>query len=224
MFYSFKNPILHGVFFLFWLISLNTNAQYHEIGISAGALNYKGELSPEFTPLNYRPAVNAFYRYNFNPDVALRAGLLFGQIAGNDKNWNLPLNQWRGAQFSSILAEIEGMFEYNFFSYRKLKGGMKYTLYLTAGVAAYYYQAKSGSPVMPALPVGVGFKYAFLRQFNIGVEFGSRFLFSNMLDNTYDPNNLKRPGNPNNIDMYLYNGVWISYTFYEVNCPGHYVW
>ena len=107
-----KNFTFFFVFYLFYCPLVQS--QYHEIGISAGALNYKGELSPEFTPLNYRPAVNAFYRYNFNPDVALRAGLLFGQIAGNDKNWNLPLNQLRGAQFSSILAERKYIFPYLF--------------------------------------------------------------------------------------------------------------
>ncbi|MBY0427213.1 MAG: hypothetical protein K2Q22_16380 [Cytophagales bacterium] len=218
---KFKNPMFIGVFFF---ITFCANAQYHEIGLSVGALNYKGELSPEVHPFNYRPGMNLFYRYNFNPDIAWKNSLMVGQIAGDDRLWNLPLNKYRDARFASILVEIASMVEYNFFSYRKAKGGEKFTVYLTGGLAAYFYETRVGSPVMPALPVGVGFKYAFLKQFNLGFEFGSRFLFSDLLDKTNDSNNTSRPGNPNDVDMYLYNGVWVSYTFYEVNCPGHYVW
>jgi hypothetical protein len=68
-----------------------------------------------------------------------------------------------------------------------------------------------------AVPVGAGIKYALSEHWNLGFEAGVRVLFTDDFDNLTDQN--EQVMNPYSRDLYFYNGVSISYTFYKIHCP-----
>jgi hypothetical protein len=53
------------------------------------------------------------------------------------------------------------------------------------------------------------------------LEFGARKMFTDTLDGIeYNPNDSKfRQTNPENMDMYFYSGITISYLFQGIRCP-----
>ena len=78
--------------------------------------------------------------------------------------------------------------------------------------------------VQPALSIGFGYKHQVGQFWNIGVEFGGRFSFTDYLDNVSDREvltNMQR-GNVYDKDVYSFFGINLSYTIKEVICPFKY--
>lgn len=214
----FYIAIIHGVL-----------AQRWEPGIGVGASLYKGDLSPEFGSLTARPAVNAFCRYNFSMAAAARAGIVQSRLVGNGANSpNVYTKAMVPATFNSNLTELSLVGEYNFYNYRDPKAKYIFgTPYLFGGLAVFLFsplQAEPGGNVNPlqiAIPFGIGYKQKIDNNWNIGIEFGARKVFTDYLDNVshLDGSTGLQRGVREDKDMYGLITFTISYTIKEIICP-----
>ncbi|TAH24387.1 MAG: hypothetical protein EAZ07_09745 [Cytophagales bacterium] len=204
-------------------------AQKNELGGGLGTLNYIGEVSGFYNPLNIRPAGYVFYRRNFSPVVASRFALTVGNIQATEIG-STPAGDIRKASFNGLLTDISITFEYNFFdyilNYLDRKYARKYCPYLTGGIALYNFNSssseikKTNTNTQIAFPLGVGIKYMVTDKINIGAELVARKTLSDKLDGV--DNNLinnKLASDPEDKDYYYFFGINISYTFYKVHCP-----
>jgi Domain of unknown function (DUF6089) len=221
-----------SVFFAHQLAAQNTS----EVGLGLGALNYKGELAPEYRVLNNRPAVSAFYRKDISAPVTLRGTATYGLLRANDadvkgENGNqLPLPTYRQASMKGSLLDLAGTLEYNFFDYHNRRDKVHLTPYVFMGIAGFMAFTETTSPqpgltknentLGIAVPAGVGLKLALSRHWNLGLETGARKTFTDLIDHVKDQSPVF--ANRYDQDWYYYTGVSVSYTFYKINCPDPY--
>ncbi|MGB3618060.1 MAG: DUF6089 family protein [Catalinimonas sp.] len=223
-----KAPLLFPIFFA--LLPTLASAQKIEIGGGIGAFDYRGDLAQFWRVENAGVSGEVFFRYNLTATTVLRGNLQYGRLRADAANLN---NAYLSAQadslalrFSAPVIELAAMIEYNFFDFRHEKY-RRWSPYVTAGVAAFYFQPGPSrervtpSSFQPALPFGVGVKYALTRNWNLGAEFITRKTFTDLLDGTRDLDPLTglQRGNPYNRDWYAFLGLTVSYTFYSVPCP-----
>lgn len=214
------------------------NVSTSEIGVGIGGANYKGELSPSYRFLNNQPALTVFYRRDVSQPITLRGGLLFSHriIDDNtfsDEAFDLPLHNFRKAEAALSLAELSVVAEYNFLDYYDMSQRIRISPYFFGGVSGIVYNVRLTTEnndlndqlnkpfdtnVAIAIPFGVGVKYALSKHWNLGLEFGARKLFTDQADYLSEEDG-KRLANPFDNDWLFYNGVSISYTFYQIKCP-----
>lgn len=247
--------VIRKTFFLIYLFILSTitYAQRWEVGIGAGICNYKGDVMPSFKPFFARPAGSTFIRMNWTRSISFKVQGMYGGIAGNDKAIKSdPYHQARGHSFNATILEGMGQIEYNFANFRTTASRIvsNWTPYVFGGYGGTAIQTNaklvsinnnsyttSSSPSFFAL--GIGFKKEWRKQWNWGIEFGSRWTNTDLIDavgykdgivqiapSTLPPSvsfpytiqkNLT-PGTKVN-DMYYYTNFSISYLFYKVHCP-----
>ncbi|WP_347159564.1 DUF6089 family protein [Pontibacter chitinilyticus] len=209
-----------------------------ELGVGLGGANYKGDLAPSYRFGNNQPALTIFYRRDISSPITLRGGLMLSHriIDDNtigDHSYDLPYPDYRQAELRLSLAELSAVVEYNFLDYYELRQHPRFSPYFFAGIAGLAYNSKlvtDNADLQPelnkpfdtrlalAVPFGVGIKYALSQHWNLGLEFGARKLFTDKLDYLSEQDS-KRLANPNDNDLYFYNGISLSYTFYRINCP-----
>lgn len=185
-------------------------AQVGEIGITAGATYYIGDLNPtRHYPKDTKFAYGVLYRYNFSDRYALRLQALTGTLQSYDSNSNDSLQLLRNLHFRARLLELSGVVEVNFRKYRsKDKDSKRWTPFVFAGLAYYraspqaqlddtWYNlqplgtegqgtsARPGSDVYSVdnicIPFGVGFKVNAGR-WDFQLEWGMRRTYSDYLD------------------------------------------
>lgn len=192
-----------------------------------GGMNYKGDLAPNFSPLNYRLALSANFRYNASRAVSFRTGFLVGSVAASDSKSSDPFNKIRNSAFRSKVRELNGVVEYNFLNYKDKPRYINWTPYVFGGLAYYHfkpdYETGSYSTRQIAIPFGLGVKWEVSRPWSLEFEFGTRKLFTDNLDNIGSNvpavTQKYQQGNPSLNDVYYYTSVTLSYTFYKIVCP-----
>ncbi len=178
-----------------------------DYGVSAGVVTYLGEQNPLSAFFKPGPAVQLFYRYNFNPRQAVRANLLGGYMT--------PLN--------SFLGELGATYEFNFFPYSTFRSRhIDYTPYI-AGGAAFSMMSQAG-PFL-SVPFSAGFKVNVANQVGVEIEYGFRKTFTDKLDGQFDITNsgdepVDRTWTHNN-DWYSFLGVSVTWKIYSklAGCP-----
>lgn len=245
-------------FYFLFLVSLQTIAQKWEVGAGVGVCQYKGDIMPYYKPFVGRPGGNLFVRYNLSRAISIKANGLAGFLYGNDKLVNDPFHKSRERSFNSNFLEGGGQIEYNFLNFRTnasriVKNWTPYVL-LGVGGAAINSKSKFKTDINPSVfstyaankrervwILGIGFKKKLNGHWNWGVEFGTRWVSSDFVDNfgfnqdgTFklalppgiDPGNPKYPyiikyqiPDTKLKDMYYYTNVSLSYVFYKVYCP-----
>lgn len=215
-----------ALFIFFVLLSSPLFAQFKEIGVGAGTMNYLGDLP--YKAAWHQPALTVFYRTNFNPHTSVRYSATLGRIKSNVAHSDsLAVMEDVPAEMvdQTYIGEGSVVFEYNFLDYSKEKGSFRFTPYLFGG-AGFFYMANDSdaSNLQAVIPFGIGFKQMIGKQWNFGVEAGLRKTFTDRLDN-YNPvfeNNSQQKdlyGNTYDQDYYYFVGVNLSYTFYDILCP-----
>jgi Domain of unknown function (DUF6089) len=205
-------------------------AQKKELGFGLGGINYKGDLAPNFQPFNIKPAGEVFFKYNIFSFLSFKVGFLTGKIGAADSMSRDPFLKVRNFHFSGDVNEFSGRVEYNFFNFRPKnirRRFEKWCPFLFFGVAASQYKVKNNvsdesfKSTQFVIPFGVGVKHYLHPSWNLTAEFGARKMFTDTLDGiVYDANVPKfSQTNPNNMDMYFYTGISISYLFQGVRCP-----
>lgn len=167
-------------------------------------MNYGGDLQDKvytFNQANFSFGAALLCRVN---KISLRGGVNFGKVRGNDEN-NTKF-KYRNLSFASNIVDGNLCLQYDFFS---IDDNKKFTPYFFAGVGVFhfnpytYYNSQKvylqplgtegqGLSIYPDkklynltqfnMPLGIGIKYKLSEHFMLGIEFCSRFLFTDYLD------------------------------------------
>lgn len=219
--------IKNFLFFFCILLSISSVAQKIEIGGGLGAMNYKGDISPDFHPSFAQLGGHILLRYNLKKDITFRLGANLGSIYANDNDVSDSFNKLRGQTFKTSIKEVSLITEYNFFSYQYSRMHKDWSPYVFGGVAFMSFSPRD-TPVSDykqagvVIPFGIGIKYNLTGPWDLNVEFGTRKTFTDYLDNLGGDN----PALPRNVqndysrgDMYYYTSLGITYKFIRVICP-----
>ncbi|WP_343329247.1 DUF6089 family protein [Polaribacter staleyi] len=231
-----KKKILFFVFVSFTSIFLG---QLHEVGLSLGGANYVGDIGKNYYFSPNKPAGALFYKYNWNPRVALRATYSYLPISGNDADADTGYRKDRDLHFSNTINELAVGLEFNFYEYDLSSDDKTWTPYLLLELATFNYNSVAGNRTSSdeykntnktsyAIPFGIGYKSKLFGTLAFALEAKFRYTFKDDLDDRlYNSSNeiptglsettkrnLKGDGN----DWYMFTGVSIIYTFGRPAC------
>ena len=142
--------------------------QMYEVGISIGGSNYVGDIGRTNYIYPNKIAGAAFFKYNLNPRMALRATYSYLPIEASDLDADTDLRRYRGLNFSNTINELAVGLEYNFYEYDISSDDKTWTPYILLELASFNYkyvvsepqpnQYQYNSKNSLAIPFGVGFK------------------------------------------------------------------
>ena len=172
--------------------------------VNTGLINYGGDLQTKpFTFNQSQLTAGAALIYRVK-NFALRAGFNYGNVKADDNK--TARFAARNLNFKSAITEGSLCLEYNFF---QADPENKFMPYIFAGIGFYHFNPYTffnsqkvflrplstegeGLSVYPDRkvytltnfedPFGIGFKYKLSSNFLIGIEFNSRLLYSDYLD------------------------------------------
>ncbi|MBI1183076.1 hypothetical protein GC194_02300 [bacterium] len=250
------------------LIPIQLFGQTKEFGFHLGGANYIGDLAPSIAFKETHQFASLFYRHNNGSGFfSWKYALCYGEISGNDQNF--AANAVRNLNFRSTLLEASVQLEFNF---RKFFIGLrshKFSPYVFAGLGGVYFNpqgslnnkwyalrplstegeglggAKSYSNFTLVIPYGMGVKWVLAPRWNLAINAGFRYTFTDYLDDVsgtyFDKATLyemkgqlavqmadkslnqygsaqKQRGNPDRNDWYVFSGISISYWLLDRNC------
>lgn len=195
------------------LACFGARAQYEsfihtgEIGITAGAASYFGDLNTNGDITHSKLALGGFFRKQFGDYVAVRLGGQYARVGYSDIYSKNAYQHTRNLSFNSDIWELTLQGDFNFFRFNPVDPDERFTPYLTFGVGAFHYDPyaylngqkyylrplhtegegvvsgkKEYSTMAICLPIGFGFKYALNEDVNIGFEVLYRFTTTDYLD------------------------------------------
>ncbi len=228
-YYRFLIPFIALVILTTHARSQQILGQRSEVGFGLGTFNYTGDLVRTYNLATSKLAGTVFYRSNISNVISLRTSITAGKIGASDADY--PIDAFatkRGASFNLFLFEAAGTFEYHFLDWRDSKRRLRFTPYLFAGAGLFGFsgvQEKTAeySNIQMAIPFGGGMKYVINPKYYIAFEIGIRKTFFDYLDNISDGNpSIKnyQYGNVFDNDNYFFTGITLTYTFYDIPCPG----
>jgi len=198
--------------------------QEYEIGVSLGGTNYVGDIGSTSYINPNKLAGTVFFKYNYNPRVALKATLSYLPIAGDDAKAGSNFRNNRELSFSNTINEVALGLEFNFYEFDISSDDKSWTPYILAELAAFNYGIIVGetatvnkNKTVLALPIGIGFKSKLIGNLAFSLETKFRYTFEDDLDFISENNlDLNIEGNSN--DWYMFTGVSIIYTFGRPAC------
>lgn len=193
-------------FIIFFLWSLSLKAQYNEMGVMVGAMNYKGELSRHIINQDFlHPGFGLFYRHNIDRRWSWKIALNYGRVSGDDA---IAKNAWernRNLSFYSNILELSPQVEFNFLPYETGNSDYPFTPYVFTGLSVFRFNPKAElngqvyelqplgtegqglngtkkyKRTQIAIPIGGGIKIS-LGSIGIGLELGARRTYTDYLD------------------------------------------
>jgi hypothetical protein len=189
--------------------NVKLNAQSRELGLLLGGAYYIGDLNPVFHFYGTRPAIGILFRKHINYRYAYKVACYFGQIQAKDKNSFNQFQRERNLDFKSRIVELSGQLEFNFLKYHGDDPRYPFSpfVFIGFGVFNFYpkgslnnrweplrknntesegaggiYKNKQYSLIQPAIPFGVGLRYAINKRFNLSFEWALRKTFTDYLD------------------------------------------
>jgi len=210
------------------LLSLTINAtaqNVSDIGISAGAAYYMGDINPSRHFYNASPAFGLLYRYNINPRWAARVNAYYVSLAGADADFpelQHPDRPYNPAQFKTSFLDAALQVEFNFVPYTPGLRPLDYTPYISAGIGSGLIMGSDTHAMnFISMPFGIGLKTTFSKRLNGGFEYSFRKTFNDMIDGIENPSGVSSLLHNN--DWYSYIGVFITYKFFnfDVRCPAY---
>ncbi len=195
-------------------IGLSTNtqkalAQTQEVGLWIGSGTYFGDINPDFSFRNTRPAFGGIYRYTVNDYITLRAGIGATRLEHADSTSRNPYQQLRNLSFRTNVFELTGQIDLHFKRF-EIKSKKYYaTPYLTLGLSAFMFNPKaqyqgewydlrelgtegqqntdvSGrtpyKKVQAAIPIGIGYKQWMRGSWSFYAELAYRQTLTDYLD------------------------------------------
>ena len=216
-----------------------------DIGIWGGTSGYWGDLKNNTSFQTFNPNFGAFFRYNFNPRVALRAMFLTGSFSADGNVEGYPWAFEKNVQDLSVQAEI------NYLKYWLGDKKTPFTPYILGGIGVMYFPYEFDPAVLSvihpdhnkgiavidesvvalSLPFGFGVKTHIGKRLGVGVEYLMRKHFVDKLDNLDDPfAYINDQGEEHvysdtwhNNDWSAYLGVHLTYKIYlgKEACPAY---
>lgn len=182
--------------------SRERNFVQREIGFFGGASYYLGDLNPRGHFSFSHPAFGAFFRYTTNYRYAFKIGFNYGTVSADDAKSSEADQLERNLNFRSRIYELHSVAEFNFVEYRIGNSRHRFTMYIFAGLGAYYFnpqsdigggyqslrayrtegQSKNYRRLQLNIPFGLGFKWNIGDKCGIGIEWGPRRTFTDFLD------------------------------------------
>lgn len=219
-----KNCILLLILTSFSNVSLG---QIYEVGISLGGSNYAGDIGRTSYIYPNKLGGAAFFKYNKNPRMALRATYSYLPIKANDLDADTDFRRVRRLNFKNTINELAVGLEYNFYEYDVSTPGKTWTPFILLEFAAFNYkyitsetapdQYEYNSKNSFAIPFGVGFKSKLSGSFAFALETKFRYTFEDNLDyNSEKIAKLNFGGTGN--DWYMFTGFSLIYTFGRPAC------
>jgi hypothetical protein len=207
-------------------IKKRTFAQ-RELGFFGGASYYIGDINPRGHFKSSHPALGVFFRYAKSYRYAFRVGFNYGQISGSDSDSKEPDQLERNLNFKSQIYELNGTAEFNFVDYRIGHDRHKFTMFVFAGFAGFYFNSKASinGSYLPlrenltegktypkfqiSIPFGVGLKWNIGEKCGLGIEWGPRRTFTDNLDDIKGsyPSTLVAEGGPTLTNQSLNNSA-----------------
>lgn len=172
-----------------------------DIGIWGGTSTYIGDIKVDSPVQAFNPNFGAFFRYNFNPRISMRAQFITGKFAAEgtieDKNWDFNKN----VQDFSLQVEI------NYLKYFLGERKTPFSPYVLGGIGVTYFPynldparisvfnpdhnkgvaATTESVIAMAIPFGFGVKTHIGDRFGVAVEYLMRKSLVDKLDDLDDP-------------------------------------
>jgi hypothetical protein len=219
-----KNCILLLILISFSNVTLG---QMYEVGISVGGSNYVGDIGRTSYLYPNKIGGAAFFKYNKNPRMALRATYSYLPITANDIDADTDFRRDRGLNFKNTINELAVGLEYNFYEYDLSTPGKTWTPYILLEFAAFNYKYITSEPQPDqyeynsknsfAIPFGVGFKSKLSSSLAFALETKFRYTFEDDLDfNNEKIAKLNFGGTGN--DWYMFTGFSLIYTFGRPAC------
>jgi hypothetical protein len=231
------------VFATIWITVSGFAQKTADIGIWGGTSTYFGDMNENPSFQTFNPNFGAYFRYNFNARVGLRAMILTGTF---DEEGLIEGTPW---SFNKNVQDLSFQVEINFLKYILGVKKLPFTSYITLGLGFAYFPysmlyedieaINAEHPMIPSggygdgdgieesvvattLPFGFGFKYSVGRRLGVGVEYQMRKILSDKLDDLDDPlahfNDLGEEVHYttgiHNMDWSGYLGVHITYMIY----------
>ncbi|MEM1322034.1 MAG: DUF6089 family protein [Bacteroidota bacterium] len=263
------------ILLLVGFMPLSLFAQF-EVGVMVGISNYQGDLSAETISASLEQthaAYGGFLRYNFSNYLTARLSLMSATISGDDASGGSESRRQRNLSFRNRLFEVGLTGEFNILGYQPYNLERIFSPYIFAGIAFTSHnprafidgdwvelqplgtegQGLSSNPdtelyskSIISIPFGGGVKYAINDKWNLGLEAGIRYTFTDYLDDvsTIYPDQVEltaargelasqlsnrtgseitagsRRGNDSNRDWYFIGGLTISYNFADNGLVG----
>jgi len=201
-----------------------------DIGIWGGTSTYLGDLDEVAPFQTFKPNFGAYFRYNFNARIGMRAMFITGNSSAEGL---IEQNSWsysKSVQDFSIMAEI------NFLRFIPGLKNTRFSPYILGGVGVAYfpYEISTGeiavfnpnhnkklngaetilneSVITPTMPFGFGVKYNLGERIGVGVEYQMRKLFNDKLDNLDDPlAYINNEGEEVIYNSLIHNNDWTGY-------------
>lgn len=214
-----------------------------DIGIWGGTSNYFGDLDANAPYQTFNANFGAYFRYNINARVGVRAMILTGSFAESGEIEMMP---W---QFEKNVQDLSLQVEVNYLKYILGEKKTPFSSYVTAGIGIAYFPYSldpavialfnedhikgdvviENSEVATTIPFGIGFKYSLNQRLGVGIEYQMRKIFSDKLDNLDDPlaffdeegKEVTYTSGIHNNDWSGYLGVHLTYKIYmgKNACP-----
>jgi len=234
-------PLLGG----YCAVRAQTDLPKYEIGVSAGAFVYQGDLTPSSLGSfkTMKPVIGVSASRILNPWFSIRANLMVGKIAGDDAKYASP--SWRrdrNFNFSSSLTEVSVLAVWNIFGNNGnpqsgfspyLFGGAGYTFLhirrdwskMNTSVFGAESTVQTGLNAdsahalprgIPVFPLGIGMRYPLTGSLSLSAEAAYRFSFTDYLDG------FSKSGNPVRKDHYTSYSIGVIYSLGRRNrmaCP-----
>ncbi len=216
-----------------------------DIGLWGGTSTYFGDLSETGHFQKFNPNFGAYFRYNFNARVAMRAMFITGRFAEEGFIEGVP------GYFDKPVQDLSLQVEINYLKYILGVKNTPYTSYLLAGVGVTYFNYEMDpafisafnpyhnkvnaeikeSVIAPTIPFGIGFKYTLGERWEVGLEYLMRKMFVDKLDNLDDPlayitsddREIIFTDSVHNNDWSAYLGLHLTYKIYlgKKACPAY---
>lgn len=263
--------MIRGILWLccLFFVQISFAQKGFEVGGWLGGAVYYGDLNTTLIPKKPGLAGGLMARYNFNTRISMRTGLNFGRVAGDDVLSDNTFEKNRNLSFRSNVFDITSGLEFNFFEYVHGSHDNAFTPYLIGGFSIFSYnpKAKLGNEWIALRPLGTegqdlgaeygrisagftiggGFKWDINKDYSFNIEFTTRQLFTDYLDDvstTFADNRVilsrrgetaailadrsltegigitgRQRGNSKDNDRYAFIGIGIMRYFGGIECP-----
>ncbi len=190
--------------FILMIFVIDVHAQNLSIQVAPGIMNYGGDLQGKvYTFQNANFSLTGSLIYSINK-FSIKGSLTYGRVEGNDSG--STKFEFRNLSFQSKVYEASLCIQYDFL---KLDGNNKFTPYVFAGYGLFHFNPYTfynsrqyylrdlgtegqGLAMYPdrqlyaltqsEIPMGIGIKYKLSSHIFLGLEFCSRLLFTDYLD------------------------------------------
>lgn len=199
-------------------------AQKTQVGLFAGLANYQGDLvEPSFTLKESGVALGVLLKHDLSTKLAIRAGLNFGKLKGDDSNFDG--REARAYSFESNFFDLSAGLEYTFLAKERYDAGGAFQktvspfVYIGAGIVNSSVSVDDrilrtaeevdAGDLHFSLPIGLGLKADLTERIALAADVSFRATFTDYLDG------FSESANPDENDWYWLGGLTLTYRLGE---------